>query len=71
MHVYMMPIRMNAMRRPPQPALGQAQVPAGEISGDDVGNTEPCQQDPPGRSAFELTVMEVALVVVDGVLQGT
>ena len=49
-------------------ALGQAEVPAGEVAGDDVGDAEPGQQHPAGRASLELPVLQVVLadlLVVD------
>jgi hypothetical protein len=43
----------------PSAALGQAEVPAGVVAGDHVGDAEPDQQDPAGGAFLQLTVLEV------------
>jgi hypothetical protein len=37
-------------------ALGEPEVPAGEVAGDDVRDSEAGQQDPPGRALLELAL---------------
>ena len=47
---------------PAPAALGQAEVPAGVVAGDHVGDAEPDQQDPAGGAFLQLTVLEVVSV---------
>lgn len=40
-------------------ALGQAEVPAGIVAGDDVGHTQAHQQDPACRAFFQFALLEI------------
>jgi hypothetical protein len=43
-------------------AFGQPEVPAGEVSGDDVGDAEAREEDPAGRALLQLSLFEVVLI---------
>ena len=49
--------------------LGQAEVPAGVVAGNDVGHPQADQQHPAGRAFFQFTLLEIVrtdLLEVDG-----
>ena len=57
MAVYMTAVRIVAMSNPP--ALGEPEVPAGKLPGDDVCNPESRQEHPAGRTLLQLALLHV------------
>jgi hypothetical protein len=62
MHVYMTAMKMVAISRPPPAALGQPEVPAGEVARDHIGDAEAREQHPARRPRAQLALVEIALV---------
>ena len=54
-------------RQTAEAALRQAEVPAGEVAGDDIGDAEAGQQDPAGAAPAERPALQIVVRRVGGV----
>src|SRR5215217_3248354 len=59
MAVYIIAVRIVAMSKPTPPALGEPELPATNLPGNDVRHPEPRQEHPARRTLLQLPLLQV------------